>query len=864
MNVSLHAIRQALPLLLRPRSAYLHLKWIRNEKRYRRIRRDIIKEFDDAFYLGTYPEVRRLKIGPVRHYIMVGWKEGKDPNELFSTKTYLETYTDVADRGINPFQHYIQHGREEGRVGVVSLARRRTLELPEESLVLPPMPADDAWDAMPRRVIEPDSAPGVNVVIPVYRSLPHVAATLESVLTSPCETPFECLVIDDCSPEPEVSALLRRLADSGHIRLLVNSSNQGFVTSVNIGMAQNTHRDVVLLNADVLVHPGWLDRVVAPLKDDPKIATVTPLSNNATIASYPNFAVDNNFELEVSSAVIDRLAFEANGNKVVDVPTGIGFCMAIRRSVLEEVGDFDAVTFGLGYGEEGDFCMRALKAGMRNVLATGVFVKHYGSTSFGPGASERSERAQAKLAAKHPDYPNRVSRHLNADPALSSRIMLDIARLKESIGSCSIVFFTHTRGGGIETYLNYLRKALISDGLRDVVDRAVVIQTQQLGSVQVSGFGRKQRLPYLPNLESLNIERHKDTLGAIIELLDPELVHMNSFAGLTVPSISRLMEALISSKRPYWHVWHDHQPLCPRLTFLDAEERYCGEQDASRCVACLASTTASFEWVRIEEWRGMFKHYLDHAAVVSAPTESAALRARRLADVSKVQVHPHPELHLNSVVPLKRAPARDNKKPRRVLILGAIGPHKGAFLLSAMVRDMRRRDLPIHLDVLGYTASKEIRTGPNVTLHGRYNGDMDAARRIAAIQPDICLCSSIWPETYVFTISVAMALHLPIATFDIGAQAERAEVYGRAAILGRNLMEDPVGLNDALLEIDLDALWARPADVAFAQHAALSDHFLKQRPAPSLAAAGTTRSGATSADREDMSSTGDDQIAALS
>ncbi len=658
MKISAKAVRQALPMLLHPHSAYLHLKWYRHEKRYRRVRRDIIKEFDDAFYLGTYPEVRRLKIGPVRHFILVGWKQGKDPNELFSTKTYLETYNDVASQGINPFQHYVMHGREEGRVAVVSTARRRALERPNESLSLPPIPDDDAWEAMPRRVISPESAPGVNVVIPVYRSLPHVAATLESVLKSHCETPFECLVIDDCSPEPEVSALLRRLANSGHIRLLVNSANQGFVTSVNIGMAHNRERDVVLLNSDVLVHPGWLDRVMAPMRDDPSIATVTPLSNNATIASYPNFAVDNNYELEVPSEVIDRLAFEANGRTVVDVPTGIGFCMAIRRSVLDEVGDFDAVTFGLGYGEEGDFCMRALKAGHRNVLATGVFVKHFGSTSFGPGASERSERAQAKLAAKHPDYPNRVSRHLHADPALSSRIMLDIARLKEALGGCSILFFTHTRGGGIETYLNYLRKALIRDGLRDVVDRAVVIQTQQRGFVQVSGFGGKHQLPYLPNLEALNIERHKDSLGAIIELLDPELIHMNSFAGLTVPSISRLMEALASSGRPYWHVWHDHQPLCPRLTFLDAEDRYCGEQDATRCVACLASTSASFEWVRIEEWRGMFKTYLENAAVVSAPTESAALRARRLAEVSKVQVHPHPESHLNDVVPLTRGQAR--------------------------------------------------------------------------------------------------------------------------------------------------------------------------------------------------------------
>ncbi|GAB5376076.1 MAG: hypothetical protein AcusKO_25380 [Acuticoccus sp.] len=837
MKARTQALKPVLELFLRPRSLLFHLEWLRRERKYRRIRRDIRREFDDAFYLGSYPEVRKLRIGPLRHFIMVGWKQGKDPNELFSTKAYLEMYHDVADMRVNPFHHYVVHGREEGRIAMVSRARRRNQVRPSEMLVLPDMPQDDAWDAMPRRVVDPPSRHAVNVVVPVYRSLPHVAATLESVLKSECETLFECVVVDDCSPEPEVSALLQRLAESGHIRLIANETNMGFVHSVNRGMAHNTRRDVVLLNSDVLVPDGWLDRLMAPLRSEPAVATVTPLSNNATIASYPNFAIDNNFELEVDSADVDRLARLANGSQVVDIPTGIGFCMAIRRAALADIGEFDAATFGLGYGEEGDFCMRALKADWRNVLVPGLYVKHYGSTSFGEGASERSEQAQAKLAAKHPDYPTRVSRHLAADPALSARIMLDVARLKNAIGRCSILFFTHTRGGGIETYLQYIRTKLIDDGLRDVVNRAIVIQTQQRGFVQVHSFGGRP-LPYLPNLEMLNVERHKDSLGAIIEMLDPELVHMNSFAGLTVPSIECLMEALMSSGRPYWHVWHDHQPLCPRLTFLDAEDRYCGETDAGRCVACLASTSASFEWVRIEEWRARFKEYLSHAEVVSAPSEAAALRARRLVDVAnKVKVQPHPEPYLDKVTPLSRPRRKD--KMLRVLILGAIGPHKGAFLLAAMIRDIRRRNLPIHIDIVGYTASKDIRSGPNVTLHGRYNGDMDAARRVTAIQPDVCLVSSIWPETYVFTVSVAIALQLPLVTFDLGAQAERAREYGRSVILGRTMTEDPVGLNDALTAIDLDALWSLQANTRFNADLALSEYFKQERSRAQLVTAKT-------------------------
>jgi len=295
-------------------------------------------------------------------------------------------------------------------------------------------------------------------------------------------------------------------------------------------------------------------------------------------------------------------------------------------------------------------------------------------------------------------------------------------------------------------------------------------------------------------------------------------------------------------------VWHDHQPLCPRLTFLDSEQRYCGETDASRCVSCLASTSAPYEWVKIEDWRERFRAYLAGAEVVSAPSEAAALRARRLVDVSKVTVDPHPEPHLTGVRPLKRRREGESngasppKRPRNgngsgngkrhVLILGAIGPHKGAYLIHAMIKDIRARKLPLHMDILGYTALSEIATGPGVTVHGKYHGDADALKRIGEIGPDLCLVSSVWPETYLFTLSVPMALHLPTVAFDIGAQAERVAAYDRGVVLDEHLMEDPVSLNDALLELDVEALWSTPVNVDFRHACALSAYFSSRARSP--------------------------------
>src|SRR5215472_8307349 len=98
-------------------------------------------------------------------------------------------------------------------------------------------------------------------------------ACLESVLSSPCSPNFRIVVVNDCSPEPELAEHLRRLAAAGKIILLENARNLGFVESVNAGM-RASDRDVVLLNSDTLVFGNWLDRLSACAYAEGRTATV--------------------------------------------------------------------------------------------------------------------------------------------------------------------------------------------------------------------------------------------------------------------------------------------------------------------------------------------------------------------------------------------------------------------------------------------------------------------------------------------------------------------------------------------------------------------------------------------------------------
>jgi GT2 family glycosyltransferase len=268
----------------------------------------------------------------------------------------------------------------------------------------------------------------IDVVIPVYRGLEATRRCVESVLASKQAAAHEVVVLDDASPEPEIAAYLDALARDRRITLLRNDANLGFVRTVNRGMALHGDRDVVLLNSDTEVANDWLDRLHRAAHGAPDIGTVTPFSNNATICSYPYLDWPGGVPGGLGLAGLDALIAEANAGVTVDLPTAIGFCMYIRRDCLAAVGPFDEATFGRGYGEENDFCLRAEAAGWRNVLAADVFVYHQGSVSFGDDRHALMASAGAAILARYPDYMDKVVAFVRRDPVAPLRDRIDTLR----------------------------------------------------------------------------------------------------------------------------------------------------------------------------------------------------------------------------------------------------------------------------------------------------------------------------------------------------------------------------------------------------------------------------------------------------
>ncbi len=294
-------------------------------------------------------------------------------------------------------------------------------------------PTDAEWDQLHRQN-EPRHSE-IDVIMPVYGGRAETLRAIANVLAASNLTRFELIVINDQSPDPALVSELERLSRKGLFTLYTNDRNVGFVGSVNRGMQLHPDRDVILLNADTEVFHDWIDRLRKTAGTDTRICSVTPLSNAATILSYPVPLRDNHRRLEVSFAQLDALARGLDGEGV-EIPTAVGFCMYIRRESLNHVGFFDQDTFGRGYGEENDFCMRARAHGWRHLAAPNIYVHHYSGQSFGREREQLMREAIKQIEARYPGYQREIAAFIAADPLEPSRKKLHEAR-RQYVGRLS-------------------------------------------------------------------------------------------------------------------------------------------------------------------------------------------------------------------------------------------------------------------------------------------------------------------------------------------------------------------------------------------------------------------------------------------
>lgn len=629
----------------------------------------------------------------------------------------------------------------------------------------------------------------VVLVLPVHQAfdlLPEVIHRIERYT----DLPFELVVVEDASPDARIRPWLReRLAGfrAGRVHLIENARNLGFVASANLGLevAVQAGAHACLLNTDSFVPAGWASRLFHPILADPgTVASATPFSGAAGLTSVPAIGAGGRLPRGLADR-LDRLAQERFGARAVELPTGMGFCMAMSAEFLRRFPSLDPV-FGAGYGEETDWCCRVTAAGGRHLAVGGLFVDHLGSASFGREQRDRrAQKAAAMIRDRHPGYEVSVARFVEHDPLLTERLALGIA-LAAAQEPPLPIYLAHSLGGGAEADLVRRLQALTEAGGRGLV-------------LRVGGLRRWQIELHGPDHSPVTAST--DSVALIHQMLAPvarrHLIYSCGVGDHDLATLPDVLLSLVPHKTDRLEMlWHDHLPVSPSFTLLGSDGWYHGVPGRGCPDPAHSLRRANGRPVSPGAWQDAWARVIARAdrIVVFSPFCVDLIRQVWPDLDPPIVLLPHPVPSLPGPLPL---PAGGTS----LGVLGNMRMHKGAEVVTRLARLCPR----LTIKVVG-AFEPGLAVPANVEILGAYRRDEipDIARGAGI---GAWIIPSIWPETFCHALHEALATGLPVVGFALGAQGgtlETARADGKPVIAvpaGADPLEAAAALRAGLCEV---------------------------------------------------------------
>lgn len=643
----------------------------------------------------------------------------------------------------------------------------------------------------------PPPVPGpVTLVMPVFDAFELLTEALARIAAHTVGD-WQLIVVEDASRDARVRPMLRDWAAArpGRVELIENAQNLGFIGAANRGLAAAAARDpdgrriVILINSDAMVPPGWDARLVAPMRDDPTVASVTPMSNEAELLSVPVICAP----LALRSGEGEAIDAVARGfgprQGLCDAPTGVGFCMAMNPAFLARRPGFDPA-FGRGYGEEVDWCRAVMAMGGRHLYLPGLFVEHRGGASFGTAAKRALlQKNGAIVSARYPDFDGAVQRFLSEDPLATPRLILGLAWADARARAAGLrvpVLLAHSLGGGAESYLQRrIAQEVAGPGGAAVVLRVGGGLRWQIELHCAAGrtiCGTDDAAQMRAVLGQLSARRMIYSCG----VGDPDPAELPGLLCELGEGSAHRLEMLI----------HDYFPLSPSYTLLDADGRYRGLPEPGRADRAHRIRRPDGHVLDLAAWRALWARPMAAAEeIVTFSRASGDLVRAAWPDLaSRIVLRPHPPL--SEIAPLP-APAPGARPV--IGVLGNINAHKGADLLVALSRRLAR-ERQAGLVILG-ELDPAYRLAPPARVHGRYRLE-DLAGLVRRYGITCWLVPSIWPETFSYVTQEVLATGLPAYGFDLGAQGEALAQAARARGHG-GVLALPEGVPDPEAVLDL-------------------------------------------------------------
>jgi len=224
--------------------------------------------------------------------------------------------------------------------------------------------------------------PLVSIVIPAFNELARTQRAIASIRAYTAE-PYELVLVDNGSTDG-TGDYFRRIPDAV---VVSNAENLGHAGGTNRG-TEHSHGDVLVwLNNDVVVTEGWLGNLLRCLTSGEDVGMVGPVTN---------YSYAPRQKVEVSYRTLEEMqvwarAFNRGPDRWEDVDFLVGFCLVVKRAVVDQVGLLDD-SFPLGFFDDNDYADRVRRSGYRLRVAGNTFVYHEGSVTF---RHSRFDTAQA-------------------------------------------------------------------------------------------------------------------------------------------------------------------------------------------------------------------------------------------------------------------------------------------------------------------------------------------------------------------------------------------------------------------------------------------------------------------------------------
>jgi GT2 family glycosyltransferase/glycosyltransferase involved in cell wall biosynthesis/tetratricopeptide (TPR) repeat protein len=615
----------------------------------------------------------------------------------------------------------------------------------------------------------------VTIVIPVYNAHDAVRQCLISVFKHTSRA-AQLIILNDASPDERIQPMLAAMvAERPNVRLITNEENLGYTRTINKGISFAPQDDIILLNSDTSVGPRWLENMRIAAYQDRDIGTVTAISDNSGAFSVPTMGQANDFPEWLQSTEIARMIHQQSSLIYPETPTGSGFCLYIRRELMNDIGLFDEEAFPRGYGEENDFCMRGLRAGWRHIVDDRTLVYHVRSASFQGEKTALYKPGREVVDRRYPEYKALVTHFVHSPPMDLMRYQ--IRQLLENSSQLPaprprVLFVISTKTGGtpqtnqdLMTGLGdrYHPMLLVCDSKEISFYDARPEEHVLLESV-------KLRSPINPT--SHTSKEYDCIVGDLLFRYGIELVHIRHIAWHSL-SLARLAKRL---DIPTILSFHDFYTICPTVNLLDENQVFCGGECTATEGRCPLPIWSEHRLVNLK-----------HEFIKTYPQLAAAN--------FKVIPHGRDFPHLQNEPTFILRPPKFNQ-PLRVLFPGNISSSKGAELIVQIKKlDVNNR-LEFHF--LGRTRHFLSAVG---RLHGTYTRN-DFDQWMQKIRPHCVGIFSIWPETYCHTLTESWASGVPVVAINKGAVGERIARHGGGWLIDE---VDPQAVYQRLLEIAEDA-----------------------------------------------------------